>query len=134
MTRPVITAARIRALVLPTVAAVAVLVVALLARSGAPATHESRAAASVVRAGHVHVTVKMYAFSPSRLTVKAGTRITFTNDDATAHTATADHGGFGTGTIDPHHSATITLAKPGTYPYHCAFHAFMTGSVTVVGG
>jgi plastocyanin len=80
----------------------------------------------------VTVAITNYAFTPAHLTVKAGTKVTWTNHDATAHTATADHGGFGTGTIDPHHSATVRLAKPGTYPYHCIFHAFMTGTVTVV--
>ena len=127
------TATRIRAVLVPSLAAVVVLVVALLVRSGSPAAHESHAAAQAVRSGHINVKVRMFAFSPAKLTVKAGTRITFTNDDATAHTATADHGGFGTGTIDPKHSATITVTKPGTYPYHCAFHAFMTGTITVVG-
>lgn len=127
------TTARARALLLPAVAAVVVAVVALLVRSGDPAVHESRAAASSVRSGHVTVAITNYAFSPDKLTVRAGTRVTFTNHDSTAHTATADHGGFGTGTIAPDHSRTITVKRSGAYPYHCLFHAFMTGTITVVG-
>jgi plastocyanin len=130
--RQPITAARLRAVAIPGLAAVVVLVVALLVRSSSPSLHESRAAAQVVRTGHVKVTVRMFAFSPSKLTVKAGTHITFTNYDSTAHTATALSGAFGTGTIEPKHSATITVTKPGVYPYHCLFHAFMTGTITVV--
>jgi plastocyanin len=126
------TAIRVRALLLPAVAAVVVAVVALLVRGGAPAMHESRAAVSTVRSGHVTVAISNYAFSPDTLTVRAGTRITFTNHDSTAHTATANHGAFGTGTIQPGHSHTITVTKPGTDPYHCLFHAFMTGTITVV--
>jgi plastocyanin len=80
----------------------------------------------------VTVAISNYAFSPAHLTVRAGTQITFTNHDATAHTATADHGGCDTGTIAPRHSRTIDVRRPGKYPYHCLFHAFMTGSLTVV--
>lgn len=126
------TAHRIRALLLPAVAAAVVAVVALLVRGGAPVPHESRAAASTVRSGHVTVAISDFAYSPDKLTVRAGTHITFVNHDETAHTATADHGGFGTGTIAPKHSRTIDLGRPGSYPYHCLFHAFMTGTITVV--
>lgn len=124
---------RLRALLLPAVAAVVVAVVALLVRSPDPVVHESHAAASTVRSGVVKVAITNYSFEPDKLTVRAGTRITFTNHDNTAHTATADHGGFGTGTINPNHSATITVKRAGSYPYHCLFHAFMTGTITVVG-
>ncbi len=124
---------RIGALALPALAAVIVLVVALLVRSGGPAAAPtSAAAARTVRSGHVTVAISMYAFSPASLTVKAGTRVTWTNHDDTAHTATANQGAFDTGTIDPDHSRTVTLTRPGTYPYHCVFHAFMTATITVV--
>lgn len=126
------TAVRIRALLLPAAAAVVVAVIALLVRSGAPVAHESSAAVATVRSGQVTVAITNYAFSPGNLTVRAGTRVTFTNHDATAHTATASRGGFNTGTIAPGHSRTIDLRRPGRYPYHCLFHAFMTGTLTVV--
>jgi plastocyanin len=119
-------------LALPVLGAVIVAVVALLLRSGSPASHESVAAARMVRSGHVTVSITNYAYVPNRLTVRAGTTVTFVNRDSTAHTATADHGGFATGTIDPRHRRTVTLSRPGTYPYHCVFHAFMTGTITVV--
>jgi len=63
--------------------------------------------------------------------VRAGTRVTWTNHDATAHTATADQGALDTGTIQPNASPTIDFTRPGTYTYHCAFHAFMTATITV---
>ncbi len=78
------------------------------------------------------VTVKNYAFAPQSLTVKVGTRVTWTNRDSTAHTATADQGSLDTGTINTGQSKTIDFPRPGTYTYHCAFHAFMTGTITVV--
>ena len=63
--------------------------------------------------------------------VTAGTRVTWTNHDATAHTATANGGGFDTGTVAPKASRTIDFKHPGTFTYHCAFHAFMTATITV---
>jgi plastocyanin len=89
------------------------------------------ATSSRVRSGHVTVEITNFAFKPAMLTVKAGTRVTFVNHDKTAHTATADHGGFGTGSIAPGDRKTIRLTRSGRFPYHCLFHAFMTGTVTV---
>ncbi len=74
----------------------------------------------------------MFAFKPETLTVRVGTRVTFTNHDQTAHTATALNGTFGTGSINPGKSATIVLKRAGTYSYHCLFHEFMTGTIKVV--
>ena len=123
---------RPRAVVLPALAFVVVAVVALLAKSGAPTQHETRAAATAVRSGAVTVLVSNYMYMPDQVTVTPGTKITFTNHDATAHTATLSNGMTGTGTIAPHSSRSIRLTKPGTYHYHCVFHAFMTGTITVV--
>ncbi len=81
--------------------------------------------------GQVKVAIRSYAFHPASLTVAAGTKVTFTNDDSTAHTATARAGGFDTGSLAANASRTITLSKPGTYSYYCQFHAFMTATITV---
>jgi plastocyanin len=80
--------------------------------------------------GHVTVAISNYKFAPAKLTVKSGTRVTFSNHDMTAHTATANSG-FDSGTIKPGASATVKFSKPGTYPYICQFHAFMHGTVVV---
>ncbi len=122
----------IRSLLLPAVGAIVVLVVALLVRSGSPTPPVHAATTSAVGSGHITVAIANYAFAPKTLTVRAGTRVTWTNHDATAHTATADGGAFDTGTINPKHSKTVDLRKPGTYPYHCVFHAFMTATIRVV--
>jgi plastocyanin len=98
--------------------------------SSSTASGSSRAAVEVVAVHAVNVSISNYAFHPATLTVAAGTRITFTNHDQTAHTATASSG-FDTGTVDPGKSATVTFKKPGTYTYYCQFHAFMHGEVIV---
>jgi plastocyanin len=101
------------------------------------ATPQAQAQAGAVqpaRAGHVSVTITNYTYTPDHLTVKAGTTITFVNHDSTAHTATSDTAGvFDTGTVAPGGRRSVTLSKRGSESYHCAFHAFMTGSITVVG-
>jgi plastocyanin len=125
-------------LALPALAALALLLAGCGSSSHAPAMMAAAPAAPAAPAaghhGHVTVAITNFAFKPAKLTVAAGTRVTFVNHDSTAHTATANHGGFGTGTINPRHSDTIRLAKPGRYPYHCLFHAFMTGTITVTKG
>jgi plastocyanin len=76
--------------------------------------------------------ISNFKFRPARLTVSRGPRITVTNRDSTAHTATADDGrSFDTGNIDPGSTATITLAKAGTYRFHCSIHPFMHGTIVV---
>ena len=76
------------------------------------------------------VTIDNFKFSPATLTVSAGTQVTVTNDDSTAHTATADDGNsFDTGNIDPGSSGTIDVPKAGSYAYHCSIHPFMKATI-----
>jgi plastocyanin len=78
------------------------------------------------------VTIKNYAFGPKSITVKVGTKVTWTNKDSFAHaikdTAT---GQTGAQNIDPNASYSHTYTTAGTYPYVCAIHANMHGTVTV---
>jgi plastocyanin len=121
----------LRSILLPWAAAVAVAVLALTLRTHASIPTASSAKPDLSQARHVSIAISNYAFAPKALTVKAGTHVTWTNHDSTAHTATADGGAFDTGTIAPKASHTIDFTRPGTFTYHCAFHAFMTATVTV---
>lgn len=78
------------------------------------------------------VAIENFRYLPAELTVEAGTSITFTNQDGQAHTATADASdGFDSGSIAAGEPATVEVAEPGRYPYHCSFHPFMTATVIV---
>ena len=72
-----------------------------------------------------------FEFTPPEITVAAGTEVTFTNDDTSPHTATADDDSFDTGDLDQGASGEVTLDEPGTYAYFCNIHNYMTGSITV---
>jgi plastocyanin len=77
------------------------------------------------------ILISSFAYHPARVAVAAGSAITFTNRDATAHTATSIDRRFDTGTMPPGQSRTVVLRTPGTYAYYCQFHAFMRGEITV---
>lgn len=77
------------------------------------------------------VVIENYAYTPQSVTVKAGTKLVFTNNDAVGHTATADDGTFDTGVIQPGQTEEVTLNTPGTYTYHCTLHPNMTGTIVV---
>ena len=76
-------------------------------------------------------------FMPDSITVVIGKNNTvyWTNDDASIHTATSDSAGvFDTGNIVAGASAQWTFTTPGTYTYHCVYHAWMQGTIIVKSG
>ncbi|SOE06582.1 Plastocyanin [Streptomyces sp. Ag109_G2-15] len=97
-----------------------------------PMSPSSTGAAAAPVTGNA-VAIKNFAFSPATLKVKAGTTVTWTNQDTDAHTVTS------AGSGGPLHSAALatdatysyTFTKPGTYAYLCTIHPFMTATVEV---
>jgi plastocyanin len=78
------------------------------------------------------VAIKGYAFTPSTLTVKKGTKVTFTNEDPTTHTATSQgNSTINSGDLKKGQSYTVTFTKPGTYQYICMIHQYMHGTIVV---
>jgi len=77
------------------------------------------------------VSIKNFAFSNTSLSVTAGTTVTWTNNDATAHTVTADDESFDSGDIAPGNSFTHTFSSMGTVNYHCTIHPMMRAAVIV---
>jgi predicted lipoprotein with Yx(FWY)xxD motif/plastocyanin len=82
-------------------------------------------------ANSVAVEIKGFAYNPATVEVAVGTTVTWTNNDSTAHTVTADDGSFQSGTLDPGKSFSFTFTKAGSVSYHCEFHPNMTATVTV---
>jgi plastocyanin len=82
-------------------------------------------------AGEVAVTIAEFAFNPADITATAGQTITFTNNDSAPHTATLDDDSCGTPNIAQGASNGLTFSTAGTYPFHCAVHPNMKGTITV---
>jgi plastocyanin len=103
------------------------------ATTSAPAAGAGSGAAAASGGGAAQsVTISNYAFHAPAVRVKVGGKVTWTNTDNTAHTATADNASaFDTGAIAAGKAATITPKKTGTFAYHCSFHPFMQGTLTV---
>jgi amicyanin len=73
-----------------------------------------------------------FAFDPPRLTVAAGTTVTWTNRDAVPHTVAFDDMGLADSPpLELDDTFSVTFATPGTYAYHCGPHPDMTGTVVV---
>ncbi len=77
------------------------------------------------------IAIQNFAFSPATITLKAGDSITWTNQDAAPHTATADDGSFDTGSLANGQSKSITFSKSGTFTYHCSVHPSMKATIVV---
>ena len=81
-------------------------------------------------------TVRVFQFQPGALEVRAGTRVTWTNQDDITHTVTSGLPGSPDGRFDVQlagkgTSGNASFAEPGVYPYFCARHPSMRGEVVV---
>ena len=85
----------------------------------------------IIAAQSNRVTIHDYSFLPATLTVKKGTTVTWTNDDIAKHTVTGDHSGPSSDFFGQGQSYSYTFDAPGTYPYHCEPHPYMTATVVV---
>jgi len=88
-------------------------------------------AAAPAAGGKAEVKIDNFSFSPTPLTVKAGTQITWTNGDDIPHTVVSDGHTFKSKVLGTGETFTFTVGKPGTYSYSCSIHPSMTGKVVV---
>ena len=94
------------------------------------------AAAAIFPAAPVHaakpeVKIHNFAFAPQRTTVKAGTTVTWINEDDIPHTVTSSSKLFKSKALDTRDKFSFTFTTPGTYAYICSVHPYMTGAVVV---
>ncbi|HEX3829203.1 MAG TPA: plastocyanin/azurin family copper-binding protein [Sporichthyaceae bacterium] len=100
------------------------------AADSTPATVSSSPVAAPVAAGPAAVMINNFMFGPASLAVKAGSTVTWTNQDEEPHTV------VGAGLRSPvlgNQGSTYayTFTTPGTYSYNCSIHPYMHGTVTV---
>ena len=83
--------------------------------------------------GDASIQIVNFQFAPQNPTVKPGAKVTWTNGDTAVHSI-KDTSPLATPVSpDMAKDATfsITYGQPGSYPYICGIHQYMTGSVTV---
>lgn len=91
----------------------------------------SAAASQAATAGANAITIQNFSFAPASLTVKAGTTVTWTNNDSPTHSVKWADGTAGSNPLATGSSYTRTFATPGTYAYVCGIHASMHGTIVV---
>lgn len=78
------------------------------------------------------VTISGFQYEPETVTVQAGGKVTWQNEDSAEHTATLDDGSFTTGALAEGKLKSESFDTPGTYTYFCEIHPQMKGTVEVV--
>ena len=72
-----------------------------------------------------------FTFNPPRLTVTAGTTVTWDNEDDIPHTVASSARVFRSKALDTSDKFSFTFATPGVYEYFCSLHPHMTGTIVV---
>ncbi len=87
--------------------------------------------AASARAAEMEVKIDNFTFAPQRLVVKAGTTITWINDDDIPHTVASSTKLFKSNALDTKDKFSFTFTTPGAYEYFCSLHPHMTGAIVV---
>lgn len=80
------------------------------------------------------IDIKNFAFSPAAITVKKGTRVTWTNQDSAKHSVVPDteSADFKASELLAQGATySVTFNTVGTFTYHCSVHPNMKASVIV---
>jgi plastocyanin len=96
----------------------------------------ARPAAAAPSAAVRTISIHDFLYTPATVTVAAGSRLEFVNEDDAPHTATSGttpsaDGVFDTGTLTKGRRRSVKLTRPGTFAYYCEIHPFMKGTVIV---
>ena len=112
---------------------IAVIFALVLAACGVTGARKAPAqAVGVAPASDTTVTIENFAFLPTQLTAPPGATVTVVNKDRVIHALTANNRAFNTGNVNRGITTTFQApTKPGTYPFHCSIHPYMTGVLTV---
>ncbi len=90
------------------------------AQQGAPVT------------GVTHMNMQNFAYQMANMQVRAGTTVTWTNQDNVPHSITFKNGMKDSGLLYQGQSFSYTFNTPGTYQYYCSVHPYMVATVTVI--
>ena len=90
----------------------------------------------IATAAPSQVDIHIFKFRPGQLEVRAGTRVTWTNQDDITHTVTSGIPERRDGRFDERlegrgAAASVHFTKPGVYPYFCGRHPSIRGEILV---
>jgi plastocyanin len=85
-----------------------------------------------VLSGSIDIQMKGIAFVPIQVTVKVGTKVTWTNLDNVAHNVIAADGSWSSDSLNNGQTFSKVFDKTGTFQYVCSFHPGMNGTIIVV--
>jgi plastocyanin len=82
------------------------------------------------------INIQTFQFQPKQLEIKAGTTVTWINQDDIRHTVTSGtpenkDGGFDANLAGKGTKFSFTYAQPGTYTFFCDRHQHMRGEIVV---
>ena len=81
--------------------------------------------------GKPEVAIDNFSFTPSAVTVSAGTTVRWTNHDDVPHTVVSVDKVFKSKALDTDEVFTYTFTKAGTYDYFCSLHPRMIAKIVV---
>lgn len=100
--------------------------------AGGGAGYGSGSSSSGTKSTGDRVSMVGTSFSPNKLTVNVGDKITWRNDSDLPHNVVAESGAtFKSSTFEKGGTFTFTPKKAGTIKYQCTIHSGMTGEITV---
>ncbi|HEV2335907.1 MAG TPA: cupredoxin family copper-binding protein [Stellaceae bacterium] len=103
----------------------------LLAAAALAAMPAVALAADATASAPAVVEIHNMKFNPATLTVAAGTKVTWVNEDNSPHTVTDRGKVFRSGGLDTKDSFSYTFAAPGEFTYFCTIHPMMVGKIVV---
>jgi plastocyanin len=118
-------------LVLPALIVGSVYVMSLAPASSMAASAAEPAAPSGKSSAGPTISIHEFMFSPTSITVTAGTTVHWKNLDPEPHTIRAVDASFKSDALDQDDTFKFTFDKPGTYRYVCSIHPQMLGTIVV---
>jgi len=79
-----------------------------------------------------NVNINNFSFNPSVITIKVGTKVTWTNNDSVPHQVKGDNlSSLNTPIMNNGQTYSFTFNDIGTFNYHCVIHPMMKGEIIV---
>jgi len=82
-------------------------------------------------AEEAQVKIDNFTFNPPALKVKAGTVVTWTNEDDIPHSVVAASRAFKSRALDTDEKYSFAFTTPGSYEYFCSLHPHMKATIIV---